>query len=69
MAEAAAGPLAIAGAQGSWFVVQKLRRFRPKCRLQKWEDKVARALEGVQKQHSIIKQSEMMELMQAHTMY
>jgi hypothetical protein len=33
MAEAAAGPLAIAGAQGSWFVVQKLRRSRPKCRL------------------------------------
>ena len=69
MAEAAVAPLTIAGAQGTWFVVQKIRRSHPKYRLRKWEDRVDRALEKVQKQHLRIQSSDMAELMQENAMY
>jgi hypothetical protein len=69
MAEALAAPLAIAGVQGGWFVIRKLRHSRPKYRLQKWEDKVAKALKGVDKIHSRIKPSDMEDLMHRHSLY
>ena len=69
MAEAAAVPLAIATSQGGWFVVQKLRRRRPKFRLQKWEGKVTEAMEKVKATSSGIKQSDLEFLLERYAMY
>ena len=69
MAEAIAPPLAIAGIQGAWFILEKFRHSRPKCRLQKWEGKVAKALERVDKLHSKINPSDVEKLMQRYTQY
>ena len=70
MAEAIAAPLAIAGAQGGWAIAKKICHSHcPKCQLKKWEDRIAEALEKVQKQHLMIKPKDMKELMQQHEMY
>ena len=69
MAEAVAAPVAIAGVNGGWAIFKKLRHSHPKCQLKRWEDKVATALERVQKQQSMIKPSAMRDLMQQHAMY
>lgn len=69
MAEAAAAPLAIAGVQGGWFVVQKFRHSHPKYRLHKWELKVAKAMEGVQRQSSKIPPVDLKDLLQQHALW
>ena len=69
MAEPAAVSLGIAGVQGTWFFVKKIRASHPKRRLRKWEDKIADALERVDKQYSNIKPSDMRKLMHKHAQY
>lgn len=69
MAEAVAAPLGIATVQGSWFLVKKIRDSHPKRRLQKWEEKVAKALQGVDGEYLKIKPSDLEKLMQKHAQY
>lgn len=69
MAEAGAVPLAIAGSQGCWFVVQKLRQRRPKYRLQKWEDRVNEAMAVVKKERSGVNPNDMKTLLTHYSMY
>jgi hypothetical protein len=68
MAEA---PVVVATVQGTWFVIKEFRKFRPRIRLQKWEDKINEAMKDVNEQHSNvnINPCDMEKLMDEHARY
>jgi hypothetical protein len=69
MAEpAVATTLGLAAFQGSRFVIQQYRGSRPKNRLRKWEDKVAKALEKVDAQRSKVNLDDLENLMEENAL-
>jgi len=66
MAEAVAVTLGIGAIQGSRFVLQQ---YRPKRRLQKWEDKITSALQMVDAQGSKVKLDDLENLMEENALW